>query len=80
MGNRKLLTTGLVGTVVTASCCATPVLAVILGAIGLSAWPGWADYVLIPALLVFVGVTVYAVARGLPRAVVSSTMRARRGV
>lgn len=63
MNDRKLLGTGIVGTVVAALCCFTPVLAVVLGAVGLSAWLGWLDYVLLPALAVFAGLTVYALFR-----------------
>ncbi len=63
MNDRKLLGTGILGTVIAAVCCSTPILAVGLGALGLSAWLGWADSVLIPALAVFVGVTVYALYR-----------------
>ena len=59
----KLLLTGIIGTVVAALCCFTPVLAVLLGSVGLSAVLGALDYVLIPALLIFVGITVYAVIR-----------------
>lgn len=63
MDDRKLMTTGIIGTVVAALCCFTPVLVVLLGAVGLSAVLGWLDYVLVPALLVFIGITVYAVYR-----------------
>ena len=48
------------GTAVTALCCFTPVLVVLLGAVGLSAWLGWLDYVLLPALIVFAGLTAIA--------------------
>ena len=53
--DRKLIATGIVGTVIAALCCFTPVLVVLLGAVGLSAWLGWLDYVLLPALAFFVG-------------------------
>lgn len=58
--NKKLLTTGLIGTTVTALCCFTPLLVVTLGALGLSAWIAGLDYVLFPLLMLFIGVTVYA--------------------
>ncbi len=61
--NRKLIATGIVGTVIAALCCFTPVLVVLLGAVGLSAWLGWLDYVLLPALAFFVALTVYAIWR-----------------
>ena len=38
-------------------------LVVILGAVGLSAWLGWLDYVLLPALGIFVAITIYAAVR-----------------
>ena len=61
--DRKLIATGVVGTVIAALCCFTPILVVFLGAAGLSAWLGWLDYVLLPALAFFVALTVYAVWR-----------------
>jgi mercuric ion transport protein len=63
MNNRTLLRTGIAGTVVAALCCATPVLVVLLGVVGLSVWVGWLDYALIPALVAFLGVTIYALKR-----------------
>ena len=63
MNNKTLLKTGIAGTVIAALCCFTPVLVVLLGVVGLSAWLGWLDYVLMPALLVFVGITIYALRR-----------------
>ena len=58
--NKKLFTTGLIGTVIAALCCFTPVLVILLGALGLSAIVGWLDYVLLPALVIFVAITIYA--------------------
>lgn len=63
MDHRMLLRTGLIGTTVAAVCCFTPVLVILLGAVGLSAWLGWLDYVLIPALLMFAALTLYALLR-----------------
>ncbi len=60
MDNRTLLRTGIAGSVVAALCCATPILVILFGVLGLSAWVGRLDYVLIPALRVFVGITIYA--------------------
>lgn len=51
MNDRSLITTGVIGTVLAAICCATPLLAVVLGSIGLTAWLANADYIAIPALL-----------------------------
>ncbi len=64
MTNKKLLCTGAAGSVITAICCFTPVLVLLLGAVGLSAWLGWIDYVLFPALAVFLGITIYALWAG----------------
>ena len=63
MDNQTLLKTGIAGSVVAALCCATPILVILLGVVGLSAWAGWLDYVLIPALVVFIGITIYALRR-----------------
>ncbi len=60
MDNRKRLATGIIGTAVTAVCCFTPVLVVAFGALGLSAALAWADFVLFPALGLFVALTAYA--------------------
>ena len=57
------LKTGIVGTVIAAICCATPVLVLAFGALGLSAWVAGLDYVLLPALAVFLGLTVYGLWR-----------------
>jgi len=61
--NKTLLKTGIAGSVVAALCCATPILVIVLGVVGLSAWAGWLDYVLVPALVVFIGITIYALLR-----------------
>ncbi len=63
MDNQTLLKTGVAGSVVAAVCCATPILVILFGVVGLSAWVGWLDYVLIPALVVFIGITIYALRR-----------------
>ena len=67
MRNQTLLRTGLIGTAITAVCCFTPVLVILLGAVGLSAALGWLDFVLFPALAVFIGLTVYALVQGARR-------------
>ena len=64
MTDRKLLCTGTAGTVITALCCFTPLLVVVLGAAGLSAWLGWIDYVLFPAMAGFIAITGYAIYKG----------------
>ena len=63
MNDRKLFRIGVGGALVAAVCCFTPLLVVILGAVGLSAWLGWLDYVLLPALALFLALTAYAIAQ-----------------
>ena len=48
MNNRGLLRTGIIGTVIAALCCFTPILVILLGTVGLSAMLGLLDYVLFP--------------------------------
>jgi mercuric ion transport protein len=55
MRDRTFIMTGAVGAVVAAVCCATPLLALVFGAVGITAWLAKADYVLIPALLLCLG-------------------------
>ena len=59
MNNNKLLATGLIGTAIAALCCFTPILVILLGAVGLSAIVGYLDYVLLPALGILVLITIY---------------------
>lgn len=61
--NDRLLKMGVVGTVIAALCCFTPALVMLFGFVGLSAVVGYLDYVLLPALAVFVLITIYAVIR-----------------
>jgi len=56
----SLLKAGIIGTVVAALCCFTPVLVILIGAIGLSSLVGYLDFVLFPLLGVFICITVYA--------------------
>ncbi|MDH3690227.1 MAG: mercury resistance system transport protein MerF [Gammaproteobacteria bacterium] len=61
MADKGLLKVGIVGTIIAAICCFTPVLAVLLGSVGLSAAFGFLDYILLPALALFVGITLYSI-------------------
>lgn len=63
MDNSKLLKLGIIGTVIAALCCFTPLLVVLLGVVGLSSIIGYLDFVLMPALVFFLALTVYAVWR-----------------
>jgi len=61
MKKSTLLTTGIIGTMITALCCFTPLLVMLFGAVGLAAWIGHLDAVLMPALIFFLALTVYAI-------------------
>lgn len=58
--NTRLLRIGIGGAVLAALCCFTPILVVLLGVVGAAAWVSYLDFVLLPALAVFVGITVHA--------------------
>ena len=63
MKDRTLFRSGIIGSIVAAVCCGTPALAVVLGALGLSAWLSWADYVIVPGLVAFIALTGYGLYR-----------------
>ena len=63
MDNRKLMKLGISGTVIAAICCATPVLVIAFGAVGLGALVGYLDLVLLPLFAVFIAITCYALYR-----------------
>lgn len=63
MKDRTLIRTGVVGAVIAAICCFTPVLVIGLGVVGLSAWLAWLDYVLLPALVLSIGLIGYGIWR-----------------
>ena len=58
--NGRLQQFGIIGTLIAALCCFTPVLVILLGGVGLSALTGYLDFVLFPALLFFIVLTGYA--------------------
>ncbi len=60
MNEKTLLRTGVIGSVVAAICCFTPALVVLVTAVGLAAVVAYLDYVLFPALAVFLAITGYA--------------------
>ena len=60
---KTLMRAGVIGTVLVALCCFTPILVILLGVLGLSALTGYLDYALLPALLAFIGLTIYAARR-----------------
>ena len=60
MKPQTLLKTGIIGTIIALICCFTPVLVILFGVIGLSAYIGWLDMVLLPSLAIFLIMTGYA--------------------
>lgn len=60
MNHKKRFIAGIIGTFVVLLCCATPILVILLGAIGLGAITGYLDYVLIPVLVIFLALTFYS--------------------
>ncbi len=60
MSNDTLLRVGISGSVIAAICCFTPVLVILFGSIGLASLVGILDYVLLPALIIFLALTGYA--------------------
>ena len=63
MKPQTLLKTGIIGTIVALICCFTPVLVILFGVLGLSAYVGWLDMVLLPTLAIFLIATGYALWR-----------------
>ena len=61
--NSKLMWTGAAGAALSLLCCVTPVLAVLLGALGLTAFAAKLDYVLIPVFVASVALVIFALAR-----------------
>lgn len=56
---QKLRNFGIVGTLIAALLCFTPILVVAFGAVGLSWVSGYLDYFLIPLMLILVSVVIY---------------------
>lgn len=63
MNHARLLKTGLIGSIIAALCCFTPVLAILLGAVGLGWFVGYLDDVLVPVMVIFLGLVGYAIWR-----------------
>jgi mercuric ion transport protein len=63
MNNKTMLRTGIIGAVLTALCCVTPVLVIGFGAVGLGAWVAGLDYILFPLLMAFAAMAGFALVR-----------------
>lgn len=60
MNEKKQFRRGLVGSVIAAICCFTPLLVIVVTGVGLSAMVGWLDYALFPMLFASLGVMAHA--------------------
>ncbi|MDQ6962493.1 MAG: mercury resistance system transport protein MerF [Mariprofundaceae bacterium] len=63
MKSSILFKAGIAGLVTSVLCCFTPILVILLGMIGLTAWVAYLDYLLMPALLFFLALTAFALTR-----------------
>ena len=63
MNDKALLKTGVIGAVIAAICCCTPLLVIILGTVGLSAWLLWFDYAVFAALIAFLGMVAFVLVK-----------------
>lgn len=61
MTQNRLLATGMIGFAVSMLGCITPALVAVLAALGVSGSMAWPDYILLPAMVLFAGVTAYAI-------------------
>ena len=55
--------TGLIGTVITALCCFTPLLTVLFSALGIASILVYLDFLLIPLLVIFVIILIYSLTK-----------------
>lgn len=62
LSNKRLLGAGIFGTIIAALCCFTPLLPIVLSALGLTSVLGFLynDIILLPALAAFILLTGYA--------------------
>ena len=60
MDANKSFKAGIWGSIIAAICCVTPILAFLLGIMGLAALTPYLDYVLFPLLGLFLILTLYA--------------------
>lgn len=61
--SKKGLFAALAGTVLVALCCFTPILVILLGAIGLSVFTPYLDFMLLPALGIMIALTIVSFLR-----------------
>jgi mercuric ion transport protein len=61
--NTKLIGTGVAGALLSMLCCFTPVLVILLSALGLTAFVAKLDYVLVPLFVASVALVIFALVR-----------------
>jgi len=61
--NTKFLGTGVAGALLSMLCCFTPVLVIMLSAVGLTAFVAKLDYVLIPVFIASIALVIFALVR-----------------
>ena len=61
--NTKLIGAGVAGALLSMLCCFTPVLVVLLSALGLTAFVAKLDYVLVPVFVASVALVIFALVR-----------------
>ena len=66
MTRARMLAVGIIGALAAAVCCFTPILVALLGAVGMSAATDYLDYVLLPAIAIFLAISIYAYRRRKP--------------
>lgn len=59
MKSRTIFRSGLIGAIIAALCCTTPILVITLGAIGLGAWVAHIDTVVLPALGLLIAMALF---------------------
>jgi mercuric ion transport protein len=78
MHDRSLITIGAIGAIFAAICCMTPLLVVVFGAVGLTAWLlAKADYVVVPALILCLALVAFGLYRRFLVRIRSGRMPAR---
>jgi len=78
MNNQTIIKTGIVSALIATVCCATPILVIGLGAVGLSALTGYLDYVLLPALALCITIVFYGLYRRRQSETITSNEKATR--
>ena len=58
MNDKRIMITGFIGAAIAALCCFTPILVILLGAVGFSSFTSYLDFVLLPALCIMIALSV----------------------